>query len=202
MKHQELTEELREHIVLHAFQMLDEDLAADLMQHLEVCAVCRQEFHDVQSMVDSLGYSVSAALPPPGLKARLLARIEQEALDPTPQAFKRTVRAFISIVWQPSQFPGVSFHWLRQDVSTGTAAALIKVQPGYSYGSHRHRGGEDCLVLQGSFRDQWGEYHAGDFLYCAPGSTHHNLQALEGEDCILFVVAHGGVEFLSAELPP
>jgi hypothetical protein len=33
-------------------------------------------------------------------------------------------------------------------------------------------------------------------VYYEPGSIHYDFQALEGETCILFVVAHGGLELL------
>jgi anti-sigma factor ChrR (cupin superfamily) len=202
MEHHALTEELREHIVLYAFHMLDEDAAADFLRHVEACTVCRYELAEVQSTVDVLGYSAATALPPPGLKARLLARLAERATAGTPPVLKRTAHDFAALDWEPSAFPGVSFHWLRQDATTGTGTALVKIQPGCSYGAHRHRGGEDCLVLQGGFRDRLGEYYAGDFVYYAVGSVHHDLQALEGEDCILFVVAHGGLELLPAATYP
>jgi anti-sigma factor ChrR (cupin superfamily) len=102
-----------------------------------------------------------------------------------------------ALTWEPSAYPGVDFHALRQDAATGTITAFVKIQPGSRYPLHRHRGGEDCLVLRGGFQDGRGEYHAGDFVYYEPGSLHHDFQALAGEECWLFVVAHGGLEILS-----
>ena len=51
-------------------------------------------------------------------------------------------------------------------------------------------------MLQGGFRDRRGEYRAGDFIYYEPGSEHHDIQALEGDECVLLLVAHGGMELL------
>ncbi len=99
-----------------------------------------------------------------------------------------------SLDWQPDpEHPGTSFYTLRHDKATGTLVALVKMDPRCSFPDHGHRGGEDCLVLQGAFRDGRGEYHAGDFVYYEPGSEHHDLQSLD-EGCICMVVAHGGVE--------
>jgi anti-sigma factor ChrR (cupin superfamily) len=125
--------------------------------------------------------------------------VQTEAIAGSQTAFVLPALDVASLEWEASDCPGVSFHWLRRDAETGTATAFIKVLPGYGYADHLHRGGEDCLVLQGSFRDRRGEYQAGDFVYYEPESVHHDLQALGNEACILFVVAHGGVKLLPSE---
>ena len=82
----------------------------------------------------------------------------------------------------------------------GSGAVYYKILPGYPTPAHRHRGAEDCLVLQGGFRDARGEYRAGDLVYYEPGSVHEDFRALEDEDCILFVVyQQGGIEVLPVE---
>jgi anti-sigma factor ChrR (cupin superfamily) len=51
-------------------------------------------------------------------------------------------------------------------------------------------------VLQGGFRDERGEYAAGDFRRFEAGSIHEPV-ALDGAlPCVLFSVAHGGIEIL------
>ena len=196
MVHTELTEDLHDQIIGYAMHTLDQVVAQEVALHLQQCALCQQELMAMQATLGVLPYSVPPVLPPPSLKARLFERIHSLA-PPHPQpALARAVMDFTTIAWEPSDYPGVSFHWLRQDEATGTATALVKIQPGCRYGDHLHRGGEDCLVLQGGFRDRWGEYHAGDFVYYEPGSVHHDFQALEDETCMLFVVAHGGLELL------
>ncbi len=99
-----------------------------------------------------------------------------------------------SLDWQPDEeYPGASFYVLRHEEETGTLVTLVKMEPNCPFPDHRHTGGEDCWVLQGSFRDRRGEYRAGDFVYYEAGSEHRELQSLD-QGCILFVVAHGGIE--------
>lgn len=196
MAHTALTQELREQIVLYALGELDEAVTREFSTHLSGCTTCTQELQVVQTTLGMVGYGTAAVSPPPNLKARLLERMQAAASTRSQPLLARKMLNFAALAWEPADYPGVSFHWLRQDQATGTAAALVKIHPGCRYGDHLHRGGEDCLVLQGGFRDQEGEYHAGDFVYYAPGSIHHAFEALEGAECILFVVAHGGLELL------
>lgn len=98
-----------------------------------------------------------------------------------------------SISWHPTRHTGIFLHILRRDDATGDSTVLIRMQPGCAYPAHRHRGIEEVLILQGGYRDAGGEHRAGDYIVNDAGSTHHPT-ALDGEDCILFAVAHGGIE--------
>ena len=193
MEHQEQTEERSADILLYALGVLAPEEARVVAERLKAGGPpSAAELRTVERVVGLLGYSTPAVSPPPGLKATLLGRIQAEAVVEAGTPLVRSAIDVASLTWEPSEYPGVSFHWLRQDAATGTCAAFVKIAPGCSYAVHRHRGGEDCLVLQGGFRDRRGAYHAGDFVYYEPGSIHYDFQALEGEECLLFVVAHGG----------
>jgi anti-sigma factor ChrR (cupin superfamily) len=196
MPHQTLTKDLSEHITLYALSALDAAAAREFAAHVDECAVCRQELEAVQSTVGVLGYGAPVVSPAPGLKARLFECIRTRPVPEVQPVSAHAAPHFASLVWELSDSAGVSFHWLRRDAVTGTAAAFVKIQPGCKYADHRHPGGEDCIVLQGGFRDRRGTYYAGDFVYYEPGSIHHDFQALDDEECILFVIAHGGLELL------
>lgn len=196
-QHQELTAELSEFITLYALDSLGSEDSREFASHVDVCPVCRHELQALQSTLGVLGYAAPVAAPPGELKARVLARVPATVMPAQPPRTILDVLRMSDVVWEPSEYPGISFHWLRHEVATGTAAALVKIQPGCRYAAHRHRGGEDCLVLQGGFRDRRGEYHAGDFVYYEPDSIHYDFQALEDAECILFIIAHGGLEILS-----
>jgi putative transcriptional regulator len=70
------------------------------------------------------------------------------------------------------------------------------MEPGCAYPSHRHIGPEEVLVLQGGYRDDRGEHRAGDYILNEAGSAHQPTALDFGEDCILFAVAHGGIEVI------
>lgn len=95
--------------------------------------------------------------------------------------------------WKKTRYPGVSIRFLRTDKMTGDSTALIRMDAGSGYPQHRHVGDEEILVLAGGYRDHGGVYRAGDY-HCHKGGTVHHPIALEGGPCILYAVAHGGIE--------
>jgi len=101
-----------------------------------------------------------------------------------------------AVDWPSSRRAGIHVKVLWSDETSGDAAVLIRMDPGCEYPRHRHVGDEEVFVLQGGFRDERGEYAAGDFRRFEAGSIHEPV-ALEGEwPCVLFSVAHGGIELL------
>jgi len=197
MEHQEQAEERSADLALYALGVLETKEA----QAITACLTAdgtpsATELQVIERVVGLLGYSAPTTSPPPTLKVKLLDRIQAEVVAEARTRLVGSAMNVASLTWEPSEYLGVSFHWLRQDEVTGTITAFAKIAPGCLYAAHRHPGGEDCLVLRGGFRDRRGEYHAGDFVYYEPGSIHYDFQALEGEECIVFVVAHGGLELL------
>lgn len=66
-------------------------------------------------------------------------------------------------------------------------AKFYKITAGKELPQHTHHGNEFTLVMQGSFSDRAGDYHAGDFVL-ADTTTIHQPRASEMEDCICFAV--------------
>ena len=100
-----------------------------------------------------------------------------------------------SITWQATRHEGIFVNILRRDEQSSDATVLIRMQPGCSYPAHRHSGIEEVFILQGGYRDARGQARAGDYVVNEAGSAHTPI-ALEGEDCIMLAVAHGGIELL------
>ncbi len=101
-----------------------------------------------------------------------------------------------SIEWRSTRHEGIFIHLLRRDERTGDATVFIRMQPGCAYPAHRHVGVEEVLVLQGGYRDQTGEHRAGEYLINEADSAHHPVALNGSEDCIMFAVAHGGIQML------
>jgi len=114
-----------------------------------------------------------------------------------------------SIPWRATELPGVSWFPLHLgtgapvDRSRGAGTVLIRMEPGAGYERHRHVGFEEVLVLQGGYRDEFGEHRRGDHVHYDDGSEHAPVALGDpsrpaGEDnpaCVLFAVA-GGIELL------
>ncbi|SMF83476.1 cupin domain-containing protein [Pseudobacteriovorax antillogorgiicola] len=70
----------------------------------------------------------------------------------------------------------------------GKNTALVKWPQGERFVPHRHYGGEEILVLSGTFRDEWGVYPTGTWLRNGHLSTHHPW--VEEETVILVKTGH------------
>ncbi len=102
--------------------------------------------------------------------------------------------------WKETRHPGVAIKFLRQDEDTGDVTALIRMAPERGYPPHRHNGVEEVFVVQGGYRDRWGEHRTGEYICNDAGTAHHPV-ALPGEDCILFAIARGGITVLEPGEP-
>jgi putative transcriptional regulator len=58
--------------------------------------------------------------------------------------------------------------------------------------SHSHRGFEITLILQGSFEDELGVYHAGDFIWLSAAHTHAPVTR---EGCVCLTVSDNALHF-------
>lgn len=52
------------------------------------------------------------------------------------------------------------------------ATTIVKYQPNSNFLSHTHIGGEEFLVLEGTFKDQFGEFKKGTYVRNPIGSEH------------------------------
>ena len=118
--------------------------------------------------------------------------------DRLPPSGERVVERDLATGWKETRHPGVAIRFLRTDAETGDVTALIRMAPGCSYPPHRHNGVEEIYVVQGGYRDKWGEHLAGQYVCNPAGSAHHPI-AISGQDCVLFAVARGGVTDLEKE---
>ncbi len=87
--------------------------------------------------------------------------------------------------WQPSPQLGV----LRQPLDriggeVARATSLVRYAPDSAFSPHVHGGGEEILVLEGTFSDEHGDFPALTYLRNPPGSRHTPRSA---PGCLLFV---------------
>lgn len=69
--------------------------------------------------------------------------------------------------------------------SFGTeSCALVRWAPDTKFSPHRHFGGEEILVLEGTFSDEHGDYPQGTWLRSPHMSMHHPFS---DEGCLIYV---------------
>lgn len=100
--------------------------------------------------------------------------------QPDDQAVKRIDTR--SAEFQPGLVPGLSV--LPLDSFATVHTALVRWAPGTQFKAHRHMGGEEILVLEGVFQDEFGDYPAGTWLRNPHGSVHTPYST---EGCLIYV---------------
>ncbi|ORX87344.1 hypothetical protein K493DRAFT_319673 [Basidiobolus meristosporus CBS 931.73] len=94
--------------------------------------------------------------------------------------------------WVPSPTKGVDRFMLdRKGDEVAKATTIVRFQDGLSFPEHVHGGGEEFLVLSGSFSDSLtGTAHAGTYVRHPIGSSHSpwaNKDPGTGEPCHILV---------------
>lgn len=98
--------------------------------------------------------------------ATIFVKLHQFAEEDTQQKVIDTNTA----VWYPGMVPGLSVMPLHE--FKGEHAALVKWQPNTEFNPHQHWGGEEILVLEGTFYDEHGIYPKGSWLRSPHLSQH------------------------------
>lgn len=90
--------------------------------------------------------------------------------------------------WVPSPAPGVWRKPLaREEAERGHATSIVKYEPGASFRGHNHPLGEEILVLDGTFSDETGDFHAGTYFRNPKGFIHAPFSK---EGCTILVKLH------------
>jgi putative transcriptional regulator len=71
-------------------------------------------------------------------------------------------------------------------------ASLLYIDHGGLIPAHTHKGFEITLLLDGSFKDEMGEYHAGDLIWL-DGEHHHSPVTENG--CVCLTVSSDALHF-------
>lgn len=105
----------------------------------------------------------------------------------------RTAVLYNSLTWYPTIYTGISFGCFEsdQEVQEHPVTMLTKFEPGGFFELHGHPGGEEILVLEGTFKDERGVHPPGTYMLNPEGFIH--LPYSE-EGCLTFVKLrqHGG----------
>ena len=80
--------------------------------------------------------------------------------------------------WEPSPMTGVWRKKLEREaaesgqVRSGQVTSVVRYDADTYFTPHEHPLGEEILVLEGVFSDEYGDYPAGSYLRNPPGSSH------------------------------
>ena len=108
----------------------------------------------------------------------ILVKLHQFAADDDAQLAIPTADA----AFRPGLVPGLTVLPLH---THGTEnVALVRWAPGTRFQPHRHWGGEEIYVIDGTFQDEHGDYPAGTWMRSPHGSMH---TPFSDEGCLIWV---------------
>jgi len=86
---------------------------------------------------------------------------------------KRVVMHADAIEWEDSPMPGVQRRRLdRVQGISDRVTTIVRYAPNSQFSSHVHGGGEEFIVLEGVFEDDYGDWPVGSYIRNPPGSSH------------------------------
>ena len=75
--------------------------------------------------------------------------------------------------WVKAPMPGVERRMLdRLGDEVARATSIVRYAPGSAFSPHTHGGGEEFVVLEGVFEDEYGSFPAGTYVRNPPTSRH------------------------------
>jgi len=87
--------------------------------------------------------------------------------------------------WVASPMAGVERRALdRVGSEVARATTIVRYAPGSKFSPHIHTGGEEFIVLEGTFQDEHGDYPTGSYVRNPPQSSH---TPRSDEGCIILV---------------
>jgi quercetin dioxygenase-like cupin family protein len=182
---------LAEDAAAYALGALEADEARRLeLRLVEGDASGRAEISSFAPVVAQLGHAASPLAPGPRVRARLLEAVRA--------ASRLTIVRAAEGTWDPTP-AGPLAKRLMRDAIGRRATSLVKMRPGSSYPSHRHRETEELYILSGSLAVHGFRLGAGDYCAALGGSVHRSATTEEG--CEFLVSASEDDELLGATGP-
>jgi putative transcriptional regulator len=190
-------------LMSYAAGSLAEALSAVVATHLAMCRVCAAEV----TTMERIGVA-------------LFERLEGKPIErPLPQMALRAMEADVGggmpVVDQGGDVPAplrpligpriADIRWKRLGMgiwnlplklaNTGEGdLRLLRVAAGQAMPEHGHGGAELTLILCGSYRDEFGEYHAGDVADLDADAEHRPI-ADPREGCICLIASEKRARF-------
>ena len=87
---------------------------------------------------------------------------------------QRMVMATADMDWVASPLPGVMRRMLERAGEDGSrrATSVVRYAPDSRFSPHVHEGGEEFLVLEGTFSDERGDFPKATYVRNPPGTSH------------------------------
>jgi hypothetical protein len=180
--------ELHELASLYALGALDGHDKVAFEEHLrQGCDACAKDVRSFTEVANLIGESVPAE-PPQELGQRLLSKIKRTPR--VPGVLFEQVGLLISrseeLAWH-TLAPGMLYKPLYEDSTRKYNTALVRMEAGARYPSHRHAAIEELFILSGDLHVEGQIMRAGDYCRADAGTIHEETFTDSG---CLFLAMH------------
>ena len=179
--------------------------AISVTTHLQFCDECSQVTESLANIGGEL-LETSGSIPvSEDLLDQVLACLDESENEPTPERPNQAIDGLVTALPKYIQkiLPDENLRWrfLSPSIRTATISvgeevhelALHKIKAGGRAPEHNHRGDEITVVLTGSFSDEDGIYHPGDFIVRKAGEIHRP-SAAQHKECICLSVLEAPIQ--------
>ncbi|MDC1223851.1 cupin domain-containing protein, partial [Ascidiaceihabitans sp.] len=98
---------------------------------------------------------------------------------------KRVVVHSENTAWSPSPVAGIERRMLdRIGGEVARATTIVRFAQGSQFSEHTHAGGEEFIVLDGVFQDEYGDFPTGTYVRNPPKTAHTPRSSM---GCTIFV---------------
>lgn len=86
---------------------------------------------------------------------------------------KRVLVHSDELEWEDSPMPGVQRRRLDKiEGNNERVTTVVRYAPGSRFSAHVHGGGEEAIILEGVFEDDYGDWPSGSYIRNPPQSSH------------------------------
>ena len=176
--------------------------SACIAVHLHFCEHCQRQV----KALTQVGAEMFDALPPADIDDSMLDHLLDHLEDEAPLTYNSMpsqdegpvlVQRLMNGSYEDLEWQRINAALQIARLRTGDPEnefALYHIKAGGSIPRHAHRGTELTLVLEGSFSDEEGVYHQGDFLM-RDAADEHTPTASKTADCICIGVLDAPIRF-------
>lgn len=208
--------DLRELLPLHALGALDADEADLVDRAIASDAALRRRLDDFREVAHALTSALVSVPAPAPVRGRLFASLDELCKPPRLDRFAARMaqlfdvsvekaRMFLGWVDEPARweeqahFPNVQLIHLPAGPAWAAAdCGLVRMQPGFRFPLHDHKGQEVTLVLQGTGMDSTGtRMEPGVEMVLEPGHPHE-YSVDDGSEPYVFAVRFYGIELIGS----
>jgi quercetin dioxygenase-like cupin family protein len=168
-----------EHVIDDALLgYLQGELGLSEMEAFESAAAQNPEYaktvRSYSNLLDLLSDRLADVAPPiaTDVRARILSTVAKQRISQVIRAAEGE--------WVESGMPGFEFKLLFQDPDTNKSTVLARIAAGARMPHHRHKGTEECLIIEGSLWTDGVLLQAGDFIVTQDQTEHEDTWSPAG----------------------